>query len=71
MNPLACQIIARGSDSASQFYFSAAVGGGAGLYRGDRHYTWALHQLQEPLFTSAHPSVSIYVALKQRNASNN
>lgn len=57
MNPEACQIIARGSDTASQFLPSrrtgvrlGVFGRGGGTKQADWPHSWALRRLQEALY---------------------
>lgn len=70
MNPLACQIIARGSDSASQFYFSAAVGGGQGFIAATGATRGLYINFKSPF--SPLRTLGVYLrGAQQRNASNN
>lgn len=72
MNPLACQIIARGLDSASQFL--AYCSGGekqTGLYHSSRDYTLGFTSTSRPLLTFPLYLVAIYMRYSQYNASIN
>lgn len=72
MNPLACQIIARGLDSASQFLAYRSRGEKqTGLYHSSRHYTWGLNQLQDLFSPFAGYLVAIYMRYPQQNTSIN